>query len=437
MFLLVGSLGFYAWGEPFFVFVMLFSILLNWFAGLKIAAAENQQKRKVLMICAVSFNISLIFVFKYLTFVCESINLLAKADFFSIKIALPIGISFFTFQIISYVLDIYGNKAVAQKSFFNTALYISLFPQLIAGPIVRYETIAGEILNRKESVIDFVNGFSRFVTGLAKKVLVANYAGLIADRIFDGTGGIPLDLSVATAWLGVVCYTIQIYFDFSGYSDMAIGLGRMFGFHFSENFNYPYIAKSITEFWRRWHISLSSFFRDYLYIPLGGNRVSRKRLFLNLFVVWTLTGIWHGANWTFLAWGLFYFMLLAAEKFTGFNKKFGFFGHFYTMFFVIIGWVLFRSESVSQAGDYLRVMFGFGATQLTDGVFFHYFGACKIILLAGILFSLPIAPFIRNKLIVRPKLYEILSSVSIAVLFVITIAVCVRATYNPFIYFNF
>ncbi|MCL1946686.1 MAG: MBOAT family protein, partial [Chitinivibrionia bacterium] len=252
-----------------------------------------------------------------------------------------------------------------------------------------------------------------------------------------GGGELLFDLSVAAVWLAAICYTIQIYFDFSGYSDMAIGIGRMFGFHFPENFNYPYISKSITEFWRRWHISLSSFFRDYVYIPLGGNRVSKRRLLFNLFVVWTLTGVWHGANWTFLAWGFFYFVLLAAEKFTGFNKRFGFFGHFYAMLFVIIGWVLFRSESILQAGCYLRVMFGFGANPLTDEAFFHYFNACKIILFAGILFSLPVYPFIKNKLLAKPKLYEILSSLRIAVLFVITIAVCVRSTYNPFIYFNF
>ena len=439
IFLLAASLGFYAWGEPVFVFVMLFSIWLNWLIGLKIADAKNQKIRKTFMILAVSFNISLIFVFKYLTFVCENINLIAKTDFLSLNIALPIGISFFTFQIISYILDIYNKKATAQKNFLNTALYISLFPQLVAGPIVRYETIADEILNRKESVKDFVDGFSRFITGLAKKVLVANYAGFIADKVFTigESGGMPPDLSIAVVWLGAICYTIQIYFDFSGYSDMAIGIGRMFGFHFPENFNYPYIAKSITEFWRRWHISLSSFFRDYLYIPLGGNRVSKKRLFLNLFIVWTLTGVWHGANWTFLAWGFFYFVLLAAEKFTGFDKRLGVFGHFYTMLFVIIGWVLFRSESILQAGYYFRVMFGFGANPLTDELFFYYFNACKIILFTGILFSLPVVPFIRNKLLANPKLYEILGSVRIAVLFVIAISVCVRATYNPFIYFNF
>ena len=434
VFLLLASLAFYAWGEPVFLFVMMFSILFNWFLGLKIDKSEKQKKRKALMILAIVFNLGLLFVFKYLTFVCENINLFAKTDFFTVKIALPIGISFYTFQIITYIVDIYRRNVSAQKSLINTGLYISIFPPLIAGPIVRYESVADQINSRKENSADFTAGMSRFIVGLGKKVLIANYVGFVVDNIFS-SGRI---LSTTTAWLGAICYTLQIYFDFSGYSDMAIGLGRMFGFRFLENFNYPYIAKSITDFWRRWHISLSSFFRDYLYIPLGGSRVSKKRLLLNLFIVWTLTGIWHGANWTFMAWGIFYFILLALEKFTRFNEKFGIFGHVYTMFFVIIGWILFRCDNFTQVGIYFAAMFRLSGSSFTDGVFTHYFNSCKLVLIAGILFAFPVIPFLKKKLQnFNAKLYDIASSSILFVLFVISIAVCIRSTYNPFIYFNF
>jgi D-alanyl-lipoteichoic acid acyltransferase DltB (MBOAT superfamily) len=433
VFLFLVSLGFYAWGEPFFVFMMLISIGINWFLGIMIDKSTDTKIRKKYMIIALVYNISLLFLFKYISFVTKNIGFLLKNDGVSINIALPIGISFFTFQIMSYIFDVYYKKAKVQKSFINTALYISLFPQLIAGPIVRYETIAEEINNRTETPEDFSEGIARFVIGLGKKMLIANYVGFIADRIFALNG----NLSFASAWLGAVAYTLQIFFDFSAYSDMAIGLGKIFGFHFLENFNYPYTAKSITDFWRRWHISLSTWFRDYVYIPLGGSRVSKGKLIFNLFIVWFLTGIWHGANWTFIVWGLFYFVLLVLERFTRFNKKLGVLSHVYTLLFVIIGWVLFRAESLTLARQYLGAMFGFGANGFVDEVFFMYFTNVKWILLVGIVFSTPIGKICKERVSLNANVYQIISSCGLVVIFCLSLLVCIKATYNPFIYFNF
>ena len=300
LFLLLASLAFYAWGEPLFVFLMILSIVVGWLIGLKISVSAGQ-RRKTFLTIGVVFHLALLFVFKYLTFVAGELGWLLAQDFSFINITLPIGISFFTFQLLSYLFDVYYGKAAAQKNVLNLGLYISLFPQLIAGPIVRYDTIAAQIEGRRETLGGFADGMMNFIYGLAKKILIANYMAQVADNIFDT----EQSLSVLTAWLGGVAYTLQIYFDFSGYSDMAIGLGKMFGFTFPENFRYPYIAKSCTEFWRRWHISLGSWFRDYVYIPLGGNRVGKARWVINLLAVWSLTGLWHGANWTFLVWGLF------------------------------------------------------------------------------------------------------------------------------------
>ena len=307
---------------------------------------------------------------------------------------------------------------------------MALFPQLIAGPIIRYDAIAAEILGRRENLTDFSEGMMRFIYGLAKKVLIANYMGQLADAIFAMDGS----LSVGTAWLGAVAYTLQIYFDFSGYSDMAIGLGRMFGFHFAENFNYPYIAKSATEFWRRWHISLGSWFRDYVYIPLGGNRCSKLRWVLNLFAVWALTGIWHGANYTFLVWGLFYFVLLMGEKFTRLPEKLGGFAHIYAMIAVIVGWVMFRSENLSAGLHYIGMMFGLGSLGVTDDYFWLYLGQTYSVLIAGIIFSLPVFPWLKKY---GGKLVENAEPVVALGLFVLTLVVAVSASYNPFIYFNF
>jgi D-alanyl-lipoteichoic acid acyltransferase DltB (MBOAT superfamily) len=393
-------------------------------------------KRKECMIIAIVYDISLLFVFKYISFVAKNIGFIVKNDVLAINIALPIGISFFTFQIMSYIFDVYYKKAKVQNNIINMALYISLFPQLIAGPIVRYETVVEEITNRKELPEDFTEGIARFVIGLGKKLLIANYAGFIADKIFILNG----NLSVASAWLGAIAYTLQIFFDFSAYSDMAIGLGKMFGFHFLENFNYPYAAGSITDFWRRWHISLSTWFRDYVYIPLGGNRVSKSRLVFNLFIVWLLTGIWHGANWTFVVWGLFYFILLVIERFTGFTKKLGFFlSHVYVLFFVITGWVLFRSDSIAMAMQYISAMFGIGANGLIDETFSLYFSNSKLVLLAGVLLSTPIVSSCRNRLglYLNKNIYQGISSLGLVIVFCLSVMVCIKSTYNPFLYFNF
>lgn len=343
--LAITSIFFYAWGEPAFVLVMLASILVNWLLALWVDKYRgNASASKVILAFTVVFNLSFLFVFKYLAFVVNGFSSLFGGNDV-LQITLPIGISFYTFQAMSYVLDVYRQRGRAQKNPLNVALYIAFFPQLIAGPIVRYETIAEQIENRKETFDDFCAGFERFMIGFSKKIIIANNIAIVADEIFAANAP-----ALLTAWIGVIAYAFQIFFDFSGYSDMAIGMGRMFGFHFLENFNYPYISKSISEFWRRWHVSLGTWFRDYVYFPLGGSRVATKRrLVLNLFVVWFLTGIWHGANWTFMLWGVMYFVLITAEKLTNFPSKIKGLGHIYTLFFVLIGWVIFRADSLAAA----------------------------------------------------------------------------------------
>lgn len=429
--LTASSIFFYAWGEPVYVLIMLMSILVNWFFGLLVKNQKDEKKAKAVVALSAVFNISILFVFKYLTFVLRNINLLLNKNLNTLEIALPIGISFFTFQAMSYVIDVYRGKGEAQKNPLNVALYISFFPQLIAGPIVRYETVAKEIVSRKETFDDFSSGAYRFMTGLAKKVILANNLAGIADMAFSNGNS-----SVVMAWAGAIAYTLQIYFDFSGYSEMAIGLGRMFGFHFLENFDYPYVSKSITEFWRRWHMSLGTWFRDYVYFPLGGSRVEKKsRLVFNLFVTWALTGIWHGANWTFLVWGLLYFVLLVIEKLTGFHNKTGRFGHIYTMFFVIIGWVLFRADSISAALKYMGAMFGAGSGGLYDELILTYLSYYRFYIIFGILACFPINKILKKK--INSKIYNALSSVIITALFIISISFMVKGAYNPFIYFNF
>jgi len=443
--LLLASLGFYAWGEPLFVFVMMLSVTANWLLVLgmeKVGASDAGRRR--FCVAAIVLDVGLLFVFKYASFAAHNVNWLLKRDAFTLDIALPVGISFFTFQIMSYVLDVYWRKVAAQKNLASAMLYVGMFPQLIAGPIVRYETVAKEIDGRRETSEDFCSGMARFVVGLGKKLFIANYAGFVADRIFELAGG-TAHISAASAWLGALAYSLQIYFDFSAYSDMAIGLGRMFGFHFLENFNYPYAAHSITDFWRRWHISLSTWFRDYVYIPLGGNRVSRPRLFGNLLAVWLLTGVWHGANWTFVAWGLFYFSLLALERLFAVERRFAgagrparFFCRVCTLFFVMAGWVLFRSASVADPGRYLAAMFGAGSAGPVDGAFFEYFSNGKWLLLAGVVLSAPVAPLVRRWLQrLGARAYWASSSLALVALFTLSVLACIKAGYNPFIYFNF
>ena len=429
------SLGFYGWGEPVFIFVMLISIVINWIFGLLLDKySDNHSKKKFYLVLSVVYNLALIFVFKYLTFVTKNIAILVNNNDVIINIALPIGISFFTFQMMSYIFDVYYGNAKVQRNLLHVVLYVSMFPQLIAGPIVRYQTVADEIMNRKESSDDFAEGFLRFIVGLAKKILISNYVGKIADIAFSSS-----DLSVCMAWLGAIAYTLQIYFDFSGYSDMAIGLGRMFGFHFLENFNYPYVSSTITEFWRRWHMTLGTWFRDYVYIPLGGNRCSKGRWIFNTFMVWFLTGVWHGANWTFIVWGLMYFVLLIFEKSTGLAKKKGWYMHAYTMLFVVLGWIIVRAESLTTAIKYIGCMFGIGAKGFMSGLFTESLANSWVIFIAAIIFSFPVVGAVREKLVTAGKenLCAVLKSVILLILFVISVVVCVKATYNPFIYLNF
>ena len=427
--LLLFSIIFYAWGEPIFVYLMLFSIIINWFFGLKIY--KNDGHKKMWLYIAIIFDVILILIFKYVSFISQNLALLTGNDKIIVNITLPIGISFFTFQLMSYVFDIYYRNAKAQKNPIYVALYISLFPQLIAGPIVRYQQIEDEIIERKESLQKISEGISRFIYGLGKKVLLSNFVAQIADNVFDNMDA-P---SVLLAWFGAIAYTLQIYFDFSGYSDMAIGLGRMFGFHFLENFNYPYIANSVTDFWRRWHISLSTWFRDYIYIPLGGNRVKKSRWILNLFIVWLLTGIWHGANWTVVLWGIFYFVILLVEKQTNFVKRMGGFAHIYTMLIIILSWVLFRSSNITSACKYIGHMFGIGASGFIDRGFITTVKGTYIIVGISLIGITPIVRIASDKL--KEKKLEYIESIWLLVVFSLSILEIVSSTYNPFIYFNF
>lgn len=433
--LIASSIFFYAWGEPFFVFLMLASIMFNWLFGLGVAKFKDKDisKAKLFVALSVVVNLGMMFVFKYLTFTLQNINALFSSNLNTLDIALPIGISFFTFQAMSYVIDVYRGDGAVQKNPFNVALYISFFPQLIAGPIVRYQTIAEQINFRKENFTDFSDGVYRFMLGFCKKVLIANNVASVADEIFGSS-----EMSVATAWIGAIAYTLQIFFDFAGYSEMAIGLGKMFGFHFLENFDYPYISKSVSEFWRRWHMSLGTWFRDYVYFPLGGSRVKKKsRLIFNLFVVWLLTGVWHGANWTFVVWGLLYFVLLAFEKLTKFPEKLKFFNHIYTMLFVIIGWVLFRATSLGEAFSYLKTMFFASGAQLFDERSLFFLDNYKFYLVAGIIACFPIMPKIKEKIKINKNIYESVAALALLATFIISLTFTIKGSYNPFIYFNF
>ncbi|MBQ5994995.1 MAG: MBOAT family protein [Clostridia bacterium] len=434
--LLAASLFFYAWGEPKFVLVMLLSITANWFFGLLVEKfRKNKAVSRIVIFFVVAFNLGILFIFKYLDFTADILNRALGASITLREIALPIGISFFTFQAMSYVLDVYREKGSVQKNILYVGLYISFFPQLIAGPIVRYETVAKEIQSRKETLDDFFDGFARFVVGLAKKVLLANSFAVLADSAFDSTEVI----SAGFGWLGALAYTFQIFFDFSGYSDMAIGMGRMFGFHFLENFNYPYVSTSVSEFWRRWHISLGTWFRDYLYFPLGGSRVKKGRMVFNLFAVWFLTGLWHGANFTFIVWGLMYFVLITVEKLTGFDKKekiSRLLKWVYTMFFVVVGWVLFRAESLSAAAGYLKSMFFLGSGGVIDPMFKGYLAQNAVLFAVGIIACTPVLKNIKKH--IKPSMaFDIFRAVCLIALLVLSAASLVSSSYNPFIYFNF
>ncbi len=436
LFLLLASLGFYAWGEPWFVLVMICSILVNYGFGLWVDRNKRRGKScRAPILLALLVNLGILFVFKYLMFTLSILNGLG-AHFVIPVIELPIGISFFTFQALSYVLDVHRDRGQVQRSPLKVGLYISFFPQLIAGPIVKYETVADQIDHRQESWEDFSAGCARFVVGLGKKVLLSNQLAIIADRAYGMAGD---GLTTSFAWLGAVAYILQLYNDFSGYSDMAIGLGRMFGFHFLENFNYPFAATSLADLWRRWHISLATWFRDYVYIPLGGSRVEGKaRLIRNIFMVWLCTGIWHGANWTYLAWGMLNFALLMLEKYGGLGRGWPrFFKWLYPLLVFLLTCVFFRSDSIGLALRYLQAMFGFGAG-LGDGLTVLYLTECWLPLLAAALFAAPVAPKVRAWANRRGwVVLDIGYALLIAGVFLVSASFIIKGTYNPFIYFNF
>lgn len=447
IFLLLTSLFFYASGERYYLKLILFVIVINWLFGILVdfAKAKNWSVvRKLFLFADIAINLAVLGRFKYTGFVVDNLNRFLHTDLINPGIVLPIGISFFTFQAMSYTIDVYRGHGHVQKNPLNVGLYISFFPQLIAGPIVRYETVAEQIEHRQENLSDFTKGISRFIVGLGKKVLIANSMGLVADTIFGTVIGQTMYSSVLAAWLGAISYTLQIFFDFAGYSDMAIGLGQMFGFHFEENFNYPYISKSISEFWRRWHMSLQTWFRDYVYFPLGGSRVkSKARLVFNLFVVWALTGIWHGANWTFIAWGLMYFVLLTLEKLSGLGKTMdrskglvAIMGHIYTMLFVILGWVLFRADNIGQAVCYVKTMFGLRASGFVDAGVGALIVQNWMYYVAAAVACLPIVRQMDEKN--NQKLWwNILYVVFLIMVLLLSILYILNNSYNPFIYFNF
>lgn len=443
--LLLTSLFFYAWGEPKNVLLLIGSCVLNW--GIALAISRWRRYGKLLLVLDCAANLGVLFVFKYLGFAVTNLKAVLGDSFLpQVDIALPIGISFFTFQALSYVIDVYRDTVRVQKNPFYVALYIALFPQLVAGPIVRYSTVAEEIRNRVHSWELLSEGACRFVQGLAKKLLLANTFAVVADNIYSLTeaGHQLVKIPVTLAWLGSFAYTLQIFFDFSGYSDMAIGLGKMFGFHFEENFNYPYISKSVSEFWRRWHISLSTWFREYVYFPLGGSRVENKdKMVRNLLVVWLLTGLWHGANWTFVFWGLFNFVCLLLERLFLFEKwkAHPVWKHLYTMLMVNFGWVLFRSESFYQFQEYLGNMFGLNGNGFFSGQALMFLQEYAVYWVIGILLCLPTAGWLKKKLASLPKLsktsFAVVYPVGMAGLFFVCVTYLVRSGYNPFIYFNF
>ncbi len=445
--LLAASLLFYAWGEVFYLAVMLVSIAANYLVGLALERHKDfQQKRRRIITIGVAINLLLLVSFKYANFISDNVAVVTRAlglgEYDLAPVHLPLGISFFTFQAISYIVDVYRGNAEVQRNPFHFALYVSLFPQLIAGPIVRYTTIADQIKDRTTTVDLFYNGSRRFIYGLAKKVLIANSLGAVADACFAVPEG---ELSMIAAWVGIIAYSLQIYFDFSGYSDMAIGLGMMFGFKFLENFNYPYISRSIQEFWRRWHISLSTWFRDYVYISLGGNRVSPARVYLNLLIVFILTGFWHGASWNFLVWGLFHGAFLVIER-AGFSnilaRSPAALRHGYVLFVVVIGWVFFRAENLSAALDYLGVMFGSQSLAMTGFEWAELMTSEALIaMVLGLILSTPIYRWFEERrsaqLAVGRLKLAVAEQVFLGGLLLLTLFKVASSTYDPFIYFRF
>ncbi len=440
--LFVASLIFYAWGEPIYVTLMIFSTLVDYTHGMLVQRYKdkgNIRAAKWAVASSMIINLALLGFFKYSDFLISTVNSIFGAGIPLLNLPLPIGISFYTFQTMSYTVDVYRGDAKMQKNILSFGAYVALFPQLIAGPIVQYKTIAEQLDERHENFDDFSEGVTRFMMGLGKKVLLANNAGIIWDTVLASN----LDtLPVLTAWIGILAYSFQIYFDFSGYSDMAIGLGKMLGFHFLENFNYPYMSKSITEFWRRWHISLGTWFRDYVYIPLGGNRKGPAKHIINICIVWFLTGLWHGANWNFIIWGVYFGALLIIEKFfllKLLKKLPGFVSHIYTLFFVVISWAIFAIEDMSKLGKFIAAMFGAGDS-FADSTSMYLLLTNAILFVILAIAATPAPKYIAGKLLT--KLGEgtsgtLIKNVTFAAILIISTAYLVDASYNPFLYFRF
>lgn len=435
IFLFIVNLIFYGWGEPKLVLLMVFNIFFNYIGGWLVDKYRaDAKKKKLFLILTCVLDIGILAVFKYTGMITETLNMLPFLNIPELQISLPIGISFYTFQTMSYVIDVYRDDAPVSKNFINFGTYVALFPQLIAGPIVRYRDVAEQLVNRRETLEMFTKGVKLFMVGLAKKVIIANTMGTLTTNIFATTD----ENGVVGTWVGMIAYTFQIYFDFSGYSDMACGLGNMLGFEFLKNFNYPYIAKSITDFWRRWHISLSTWFKEYVYIPLGGNRKGVKRQILNLLIVWGLTGLWHGAAYNFVLWGLYYGFLLILEKFV--LKKFldrlpSFVQHIYTLFIIIIGWGLFYFTDVGQLGEFMVDLFNFGNGICGDQAFNLIMSNLPMLIIAAVA-STPLATMLYTRFEHRRFMWIPETLYCMGVLAVST-ASLVNQSYNPFLYFRF
>ncbi len=435
--LLIASIIFYAWGEPRYLAIMIVTIMVNYLGALLIE--KYPLKKKLTLTLTIAANLGFLIYFKYFNFILGNINALLHTNIDFIKVVMPIGISFYTFQAMSYLIDVYRGECKAQKDIYKMALYICLFPQLIAGPIVKYHDVAEQIDSREVNFEKVDIGVKRFIIGLAKKMLIANTMGAIADKIFVQA---PDTFTPLIAWIGSFAYSLQLFYDFSGYSDMAIGLGLIFGFRFMENFNYPYISKSITEFWRRWHISLSTWFRQYVYIPLGGNKISPNRTYINLAVVFFLTGLWHGASWNFIFWGLWNGFFIILEKMTGWHKEtdkpfINFLKHIYTIFIFVLGWVMFRADNMHYAAIYLKNMFGLVKVHdIAYGI--SYYGDTVEILtfIIAVICAMPVFSKILEIKQER-KILRSIVNIWLIILFILSTAAIAASTYNPFIYFRF
>ena len=436
--LLISSLFFYFYGEPIYSILIIVSCVSGYLHGLWIEKLRKSRYAKLPLICSIVFSIGFLLYFKYADFLIENAIWVFDLKLKPLYVVLPIGISFYTFQVLSYTIDVYKGEAKVQRNFFNFAAYVTLFPQLIAGPIVRYTTVEQELSHRNHSIDDFSYGVNRFIVGLSKKVLIANTLGELG-KIFSNLQ----EQTILFYWIAAIGFMLQIYYDFSGYSDMAIGLGRMFGFNFLENFNYPYISKSITEFWRRWHISLGTWFRDYVYIPMGGNRVSKLRWTRNIFVVWFLTGFWHGANWNFVIWGLYFGVFLVFEKFILkdiLNKLPSVIGHLYTLFFVLISFVIFNTNNMAEFIEYIKGMFGVLNIPFLNAEAVYYLKSYGLMLIISAFGATPAAVKIIKNMKINKKGDFILNTleplVLVALLLLIT-GYLVDGSFNPFLYFRF